>query len=513
VRQSTRLVVNTLATFSRMALTIGLGLLTTRLLLQALGEVDYGLFMVLGATGALLRFITAALTASTQRHMAVEVGREDPTALQRVFSTALAIYACITVLILIIGLALGPLILRALTIPDDRLDAAWWVFVTAIVSLSVTFLFTPHMGMIAAHQEIFLSTLVELLYAILRLLAAVSLFFLAFDRLIGFALLDLSAKLVMSLLFATVALSRYTSARPTLRAVDWATARELGSFAGWSGLSVLAGLLRQQGSVILVNLQFGPAMNAAYAVALQVAQYAGNLTFAVARAVQPAMVSLEAKGNRAQVRQLTLVSSKYAVLILSCLLVPLWLELPTVLGLWLENVPDYAVPLTAASLFWAITLPSTFGYQMAVQATNEVGWYARLVLGLSVVTLGAAVLAVTVFGLSSVAVPGTLAVFAVVQSLTVASLVGRRIGLTVVDWLRRSAGPSLMVIVPGAAACYAVTLLLPGEAWRVLVTGAAYGVVAAPIGWWLALQPWERQQFVRIMLGVRSRLSRRPKRA
>src|SRR5690606_18295716 len=112
MRQSTRLIVNSISTFARMAFTVVIGLLVTRLLLQYLGKIDFGLILALGATGTLLQFITSALTSSVQRQLALEIARGDPERMRTVFSTAWLVYMGLGVAVWLVGVALTPLIMH-----------------------------------------------------------------------------------------------------------------------------------------------------------------------------------------------------------------------------------------------------------------------------------------------------------------------------------------------------------------------------------------------------------------
>ncbi|MEX0776989.1 MAG: hypothetical protein WD042_14890 [Phycisphaeraceae bacterium] len=505
MRQSTRLILNTGATFGRMALTVGIGLVTTRLFLTALGQVDFGLVSTLGATGALLTVVTAALTASTQRHLAYDIGRGDRQGLSRTFSSALVVFAACGLALWAIGVALTPVVLQVLTIPPDRAGAAWWVYQMTLAALATTVVLTPFRGMFAAHQELFFSSILDVLGSILRLAVILGLFVVPWDRMASYAVLNLLAQIALSIITVMWSLWRYPGSRPRRSAVSWPDMKGLMSFAGWSLFGSLAWSLRQQGAVLLINLRFGPAVNAGYAIAAQLVAYAGNLSGAIIRAVQPAIVSLEAKGSRRHVHQLVIVTGKYIALILGLLFVPLWLETPAILHLWLGQVPEHAVVLTRVALIWVLLGAMGFGYGTALQATGDIGWFTRITLLLAATSLALAVFAVYVLNLGPWAVPGATVVLVLVQLVLQVRLIGRRIELPPSVWMRGVLWRVLMVAVPAGAAATILRLALDGP-WRILAVVVAYNAIALPLIWMVGMERWEQQQFLRIAGAAWSRL-------
>jgi len=498
MHQSTRLVVNTLATFSRMVLTVGLGLITTRLLLQALGEIDFGLLTTLGATGTLLALVTRALIQSTQRHLAYEIGRGDRRQISRTFSTAQLMFLLTGAGLWALGFALTPVVMRGLTIPEPRLDAAWWVYQITLLGLLRAVVTTPFESIIAAHQELVFSTIFELANAMIRLSVAFGLFYVSGDNLVMFALLYFLGSLLVTVAMATLCLKRYPESRPYLRDIGWAEMRELASFAGWSFLGAIAWSMRQRGAMILLNVAFGPVVNAAYAVASQVQNYTNNLSLAIGRAVTPAVVSMEARGNRSNVHRLTLVNGKYTFMMLSLVFIPMWIEMPTVLGLWLDKVPEHTTILVRLTLVWALMQSLVSGYGYALHATGDIGWWTRILLMLAIASLGMAVAAIYLLGQGPWSVPASTIVLVCVQVPLTVSLIGRRIGLSIRDWLSKSLLKVIIVAGPATVAATGVSLGLADSPWRVLAVFSVYVLCVCALIWPLGIERWERDQFRRM---------------
>lgn len=509
MRQSTRLVVNMLATFGRMALTVGVGLVTTRLFLEALGQVDFGLVSVLGATGTMLKVTAIALTASTQRHLAYEIGRGDKQALGMLFSTALVMFGVVGIIVWLIGQALAPLIMRGLTIPSDRADAAWWVYQFTLLGIGSSVILSPYQGIIAAHQELVITNVVELISSVLRLLIVAALFLIAADRLIAFSAMSIAASTGMMILLVGLCLQRYPESRPNWRYVRLAEMRRLAAYAGWSMVGTLALSLRQQGGAILLNLRFGPVVNAAFAISSQVSSYVTHFTTSLAGVVRPAIVAQEARQRRAEVHQLTLVTGKYSVLLLTVIFIPIWLDAELILRLWLGELPPHTVALVRLGLIASLLVPLATGYNLALQATGDIGWYTRILLGLSGGVLLAAGAAFYAFDAGPWALPAAFIVMAVALVGVAVVMIGRRIELLPRVWLRWVVRPIVCVVGPATGVALVLHHLIYPTSWRILATGGAYATLAVPLMWHMALEGWEKEHFRRIASRVGMKLGGR----
>lgn len=510
MRQSTRLVFNTAATFVRMGLTVGMGLVATPLLLKALGQIDFGLLSVLGATGALLATVTGALSSSTQRHLAYEIGNDGGCQLPAMFNSALLLFAIGGIVVWVIGFALTPVVMTGLAIPEDRLEVAWWVYQTTLIGLLVTIGFAPFEGLIAAHQEIVISTIFELLMALARLGIIIGLFYVPWDQLLSYALLLLGARILLTMGLAAWCWYRYAESRPRPRTVRWKLVRELAEFAGWSFLGKMAWRMRQQVAVIIINVGFGPAVNAAYAVAIQVSGYASNFGLAISRAVRPAITTLQAKGSQQNVHRLVLVTGKYLFIFTSICMFPLLADLPIILDLWLPTVPEYTVSLVFLSVAWVILRGIAGGFNLALEATGNIGWWTRIVMGLTIVSLGLTVMLVFVIGMDPWVVPASTLLLIAVQSILAVKFIGARIDMSVGKWMNGTIWPICRVVLPATVGMVLARQLLPAAAWRPIVLLLVYAVIVAPLFWTVGLAPWERDQFRRMLSTIRHRVAGRP---
>jgi len=496
MKQSTRLIVNSLAMFGRMAITVGIGLVVLRLQLLWLGEIDYGLILAMGATGSLLQFVSQALTTSVQRHFAYEIGRDDRQQLTRVFSTAWMIFASVAMGLWVVGQMLTPLMMR-LNIPADRLDAAWWVYQFSLLSLVAAVLATPFQAIIVAHQRLIVTATMGIVSMLLRLVAVLMLLVVPWDRMIAFTAMQLAGFVFVQSLFVAWCLWKYRESRPRPSQFDRSQIGRIVGIAGWSVLGDLSWRLRMQGGVILLTVFFGPAMNAPYGVAMKVVGYVMSFSQAIRLAVLPVIVGAEAKGNRTNVHRLALVAGKYTILLLSLAFIPIWIEADQVLDLWIRHVPAYTVIFVRLALIWVMTQAFFIGYRLALLSTGDIGWYTRQNLSISVATLIVAGLAFYA-GMPPWVLPAVTIVAILALMLVALVGIGSQIELPPGRWLRETLSPTLAVLVPATVLAVLAHWMLPRTLWRIVAVGVAYGVAATPLIWRLGLADWEREQFLQV---------------
>lgn len=497
MRQSNLLIVNTGIMFGRMAITFGLSLLATRFLLRALGDVDFGLLVTVGAAGAFLSLFTSTLISSLQRHLAYEVGRNDEAVLAELFNTGLVLAIAGSLVVSLVGFGTMFPVIGAMGIPTDRLDSARTMYVTAVLVIAVNIGFTPFASYLAAHQVLWVEAVVAVFSVVSRLAVAYLLLTFDTDRLYAYAWLYLAVEVAGPFVVAVSCIWRFPASRPRPACFRKSQITRIGGFAAWSFLAQMAWRIRQQGSLFVLAVFFGPVTSAAYGLCSQVIGYMGSVAFTIQRAAEPAIVAAHAKGDRYQFASYAAILGKYPVILLSILFVPLWIEAPTVLALWLGTYPDWTVAFMRISIVWTVMEYLSRGLTLALHANGDVGWHARLTLWVNTATLGVVCAAIWCLSLQGPWVVPLAAVFGTATLLMLRVwLISPCVGIARGDWCRR-------VLVPVAAACLLPTLASlitrqvvgPISNFRTLVVFLSYLSVMGLTCWWTALESWERTLF------------------
>ena len=350
-----------------------------RIVLEAIGVSDYGIFSVVGGVIAMLGFITNALVITTQRYVSYYYGRHRTSQVKRFFTNSLFLHI---ILGLLIGLALlaikGLLMNDFLKIDHDRLDAAKSVYDITVAILLVTVDTAPFKALFIAKENIVFISLVEMVDAILKLALAYLLLYIQADKLLYVFILA-GIQLLNLLAFALYANWQFPECSLLIRKRDISRIYigQLLGFAGWTTYGMGAVAARNQGMAIILNICFSTTVNAAYGIANQVfgAIFGVHL---VLTAMNPQIMKAEGNKDRKKVFALAEKESKYSTMLLIIILVPLMFEMPSILNVWLTKVPDYCALFCNAILLSFICDQLTAGLNTINQAIGKIRTYTLL---------------------------------------------------------------------------------------------------------------------------------------
>lgn len=488
-----RIVINTLAQHIRSVVNICLSLYSTRLILQALGQSDFGIYSLLAGVVAMLGFITNAMVITTQRQLSFCHGKGDITLVRKMFSNSMFIHIILAVLLVIILIPLKDILFSGFLIIDDsRIDAATTVYFLVILSLIITFLTAPYRALFIARENIVYISVVDVLDGIIKLFAAFWLLSFPHDRLIAYSWMIAGIMALNFLLLSVWALIRFPESMylPRLRDINRQSMKELTGFAGWTIYSIGCIVGRTQGVAIILNQFFGTLINAAYGIAQQVFGAVQFIAQSVINAISPQLIKAEGAGNREHMLVLAELSSKYAFLLLSIVTIPLLFEMPTVLSLWLGDVPDYAVILCRFILITALCDQITIGLGTANQAIGRIRNYSLTVNTIKLLTLPAFWLTLL---LSRSVLWGMWCYlgFEVVCALTRLPFLKLTANLSIRHFLVHVFLKSLPPVLTQVAVCRLLVSMIDSPV-RVLITFALSALSGIAAIWLFALEPKER---------------------
>lgn len=398
MNSSTRVIVNTTAQYAKTFVNIILTLFSARLILEALGVTDFGLYSLLAGVTSMLAFATNALASTTQRFLSYHQGKSGIEQQKDIFANSFYIQLSLGLLTLVVLLALTPFLFDGiLNVPTERVEAAQWTYVIVAIILFVTFLCTPYRAILISHENIVYITIIDIIDGILKVVLAVALFHISYDRLIGYALFLLSIQVFNLMSIAIYAIKKNEECSiPSARRIHKKYIKDISSYAGWNIYSVGCVMGRTQGIAILINRFFGAAVNAAYGLGFQIAGYVNFMSESLMNAIRPQIVRAEGEGNRERMLWLSEIASKFSFYLLSCLAIPCIFEMETLLTLWLGKVPEYAVLFCRMVLIASVVDSLTCGLGMANQAIGNIKQYSLAVNSVKLLTLPAALICIKV---------------------------------------------------------------------------------------------------------------------
>lgn len=338
-----RIAKNTIMLYIRMLFGMLVSLYTSRVVLQALGVEDYGIYNVVGGVVAMFSVISSSLSSSVSRFLTFELGRGDKENLERVFSTSLTIQVVLVVIIVLLSETIGLWFLNThMNIPANRLYAAKWVFHASVFTFVINLLSVPFSASIVSHERMSVFAYIGILDVVLRLLIVLFIAYsgLAFDRLIAYALLLVVVVCIMQAVYWSFCTRNFEECKFRL-SFDSDYWKEMSSFAGWNFIGGTASLLKDQGVNILLNLFCGPVVNAARGIANTVNNVLVSFSNNFMTALNPQVTKSYAAGDYAYTVSLVERGSRFSYYILLLFALPMLFEVEFVLTLWLKNYPEH----------------------------------------------------------------------------------------------------------------------------------------------------------------------------
>ena len=367
-----RIAKNTLMLYVRMLFGMLISLYTSRVVLQTLGVEDYGIYNVVGGVVAMLGFLNASMSGATSRFLAFEIGKGNQKKVSETFSSALIIHIGIALVILIISETIGLWFLEnKLIIPDARLNAARIVYQFSIFSTLVGITQVPYDACIIAREKMNVYAYVEILNVCLKLLIVYILLIGNYDKLILYAFLQFFVSLLVMLIYRIYSLKNYPETKFHLFIKKDRLIPML-NFSGWDMLGNISMIVRGQGINMLMNMFFGPKINASAGIASSVMSVTTSFSGNFLMAVKPYITKLYAKENYSELVSSIFFSSKMAYLLVAMFAIPIIVECDFILKLWLSYVPDYAVSFCQLVLIQQIIASTSQPVIQAIHATAKI---------------------------------------------------------------------------------------------------------------------------------------------
>lgn len=337
-----RIAKNTLLLYFRMLLMMAVSLYTSRVVLDKLGITDYGIYNVVGGIVSMLGFLTGAMGNAVQRYLSFEIGLGNEERANHLFNVSLLAHIAIAAIVFIIMEIAGVWYLNTyLNIPADRLDAANWVLQCSILTTMFTIVQVPYNAIIIAKEQMGIYAYISLLEGVLKLAVVYILALGYFDRLKLYSILIMTVTIGILMVYRIYCIKKYNEAK--FRFVkDTKTLKEITSFAGWNMLGELAWVFTGQGVNIILNMFFGPTVNAARGLADQVNGTVARFVNNFQTAINPQLVKSYAADELDNMKNLLYRGIRFSYYLLLMLSMPLILNMDFILHVWLRNVPEYA---------------------------------------------------------------------------------------------------------------------------------------------------------------------------
>ena len=498
-----RIATNTLMLYLRMGLIMLIGLYTSRVILDALGEVDMGVYNAVGGIVLMFSFACGTLTTSCQRFLMVDLGKEDSVQLRQTFNLCLISFVALLTLTVIISEPFGLWFMEKKMLLAGRTTAARWVFHCSILTFFVTGISLPYQAMIIAREKMNAFAYLSIIEALGALAIALAIRHTSADRLILYAVLMFVMRAVVTLLYVIYCLRHFKECR-FQRTWDPGRLKEILSFSGWNLLGTSAGYFKTYGTNLLLNIFYGPAINAAVYMATKVYSSITQLREHFMTASKPQIIKSYSGGEHDDMKKLVFQSARFSTYLMLFIAIPFLLEMPFLLDIWLKDVPAYTSIFAILMLVNALLEGADYPIMIAIQANGNIRNYQIVVGSVQLMLLPVCYLLLK-FGTFPPQVVFYVAIAISICAFFARMYFARKLtGITLSELTRRALIPMFLVTCIPVCLSFPIHHAMP-EGWmRLICVTLTSVVVEIPAIYLLGMTRSERETVVRV---IRRKLS------
>lgn len=389
MRPSHRVLVNTIAQYTRTFVNIILSLYTIRVTLSALGHEDYGIYNLVAGVVAMLSFVTNTMITTTQRFLSYNQGKKDDNQLKNMFGTSLIMHIVISIILSIILILLTSLLFNGiLNIPEGKKETSIFLYYATIAILFISFVSSPYRALLISHENIVYVSIVDLIDVFLKVLIAFVLTILSSNRLELYGIMLLLLSIFNMMAFTVYSHVKYAECvPPRLKYYQKEYVKDFISFASWTIYGTGCVIMRHQFIAILLNRFIGTVINAAYGIGFQVSSCLTNFSNAIQNAINPQLMQAEGSGNREKMLWLSTILTKSAFGVVTAIGIPCIIFMESLIGWWLGTYPENTVVFCRMTVMALIADMMTTGLGPANQAVGRIGKYMLLVYTPKILTI------------------------------------------------------------------------------------------------------------------------------
>lgn len=443
-----RIIKNTAMLYLRMILLVLIGLYTSRIILKGLGFTNYGIYNVIGGFVSMIGFLNGSLTNASARFITFDLGKNDPNELKRTFRCAVSIHYLLAILLLLLAESAGLwFFYNKLVIPIDRLNEAFWVYQCSVLTIIISIISAPYNSLIVAHEKMSAFAYISIFEASAKLAIAFIIQYISNYKLSIYALLILLVQVCIRFLY-----SCYCSKNFPETSWKWLwdkkKSTKIFSYASWTLNGNIAVIGYTQGINVLLNMFFGPIVNAARGISVQIQNMVNQFCMSFLMATQPQITKSYATQDYDYMHKLIIYSTKIAFFLMLIIIMPLLVNMETVLNIWLNQVPEHTISFSRIILITSLNYALKYPTTTAIHATGNIKKFQLIegTLLLSVVPI--AYILLKFYNITPEQVFLTYCIIETITQFVRAWIVYPQIGLTFNHYIRQIIYPIVCVIIP-----------------------------------------------------------------
>ncbi|MBP9993465.1 MAG: oligosaccharide flippase family protein [bacterium] len=487
-----RIAKNTVFLYLRSLVVLLISLYTSRVILRVLGVEDYGVFCVVGGVIGMLGLLSQTMRATYQRYYNVEMGRKNSAGVAKMFQLSLSSQLLLAVIVLLLGETVGLwFVANKLVIPEERLVASIWVYQASLISFIVRIFETPFSALITAYERMGFFAVVSIIDAILRLAIVFLIQVLPGDALIVYSYL-LALVSFVDIIIYVVYCKRKIETTVIRFGWDKSGLKNMFAFSWWSIFGEIGYTLQTQGINIVLNLFFGPIVNAARGVAAQVLNAVNQFIRSFQTSFRPQLTKSYASGDYNYMRTLYYSATKLSYYLIFTLSLPIIMETPYILHLWLgDNVPEYTTIFTRLVLVTSFV--STFANPTSgiAYATGKIKRFS-IGVGIGNVLILPVAWVFLKAGFSPVSTLIVCLIMTILIQLFRLLDTSKTAGIHINDYFKKVIVPTLFFSVITPVIPILIVYFINSSFYRLLITCVVSVIMCLICGWLVGLNQLEK---------------------
>ena len=487
---------------------MAVSLYTSRVVLNALGVEDFGIYNVVGGVVAMFSMLSGSLSAAITRFITYELGTGNQDNLKKIFSSSVTIQIGLAVLIILLAEVVGVWFLNVkMNIPDARMVAANWVFQFSILTFAINLISVPYNASIIAHERMSAFAYISILEAIGKLAIAFLIVISPMDKLVFYAILMCTVALVVRFTYGIYCKKHFEEC--TYHFIfDKELLKRMFGFAGWNFIGATSAVLRDQGGNVVINLFCGPAVNAARGIAFQVNTAISGFVTNFMTALNPQITKSYAAGERDYMMTLIYQGARLSFYMLLLLSLPVLVNTHYILSLWLKIVPDHAVLFVQLVLVFAMSESISNPLITAMLAIGKIRNYQLVVGGLQMMNLPVSYILLRMGMFPEVVIVVAIVISQCCLAARLLMLHGM-IGLSVRKYLKKVYLNVLAVTVIASVLPFLMTNILTESFLNFILSSLAALICIGITIYYIGCNKTERQFVLNKLYTLRNKLNKR----
>ena len=510
MNSNSRMIINSCIIYARAALTVGISLLSSRWILMALGEEDFGIYNLVAGMIVMLSFLNNTMSSSTQRFLSYSLGKGVNEKVNTIFNQSLIMHIIVAFIMVMLFETAGVYFLNhVLDIPIGKKADALFVLHCLSLSTFVTVATVPYSASLITHENMLYVACVQIVDSLLKLFSAIALLYFAGSRIRLYAICMMGISTISALCYVIYCQNKYSETKVNFTAIkDISVFKKFASYTGWNMIGGISHLFKSQGTAILLNAFYGVTINAAYGIANQVNSQLKFFSSTIVTATRPQIVKSEGMGNRQRMLQVSTTTCKLTFLMLSVLVAPFIAECDYILQLWLKEVPEYTGIFIKLFLLCSLVMQLHTGVSIGIESVGSikklqifVGGMHFLILPIGYVMLRLGCSATQIF---------YMLLIEEICAFIVTSLISRSVtGLNIFIFAIGCVIPCCITFVLLYLICSAITTVVDSSFFRLLLVCSISVIVIIPLSSYLVFDTKEKDLVKRYVTKIKDKIRRK----